>query len=74
MGLCDSYPRRPSCTVYWLPQAQLPDDAGLSLIGVAKSTVYAWMEEGLFPASRKIGPRAVAWPSCTVYWWLETRP
>ncbi len=66
MGLCGSYPRH-SCRMMRLPEV-------LSLIGVAKSTVYAWMEEGLFPASRKIGPRAVAWPSCTVYWWLETRP
>ena len=46
----------------------------LAIVGVSKSTLYAWVENGLFPAPVRLGPRAVAWRACDVARWLESRP
>lgn len=44
------------------------------LTGLARSTIYANVQSGLFPAPIKIGKRAVAWRSSDVQAWLESRP
>lgn len=33
----------------------------IPIIGVARSTLLAWVQQGRFPRPHKIGPRAVAW-------------
>ena len=32
-----------------------------SLVGVSRSTLYSWIDQGRFPRPKQIGPRAVAW-------------
>ena len=46
----------------------------LALVGVAKSTLHAWITAGLFPAQVQIGPRVVGWRSCEVDDWMSNRP
>jgi len=45
-----------------------------NLTGLARSTIYAAIAEGKFPAPVKIGPRAVAWRESDVRKWIEERP
>lgn len=35
-------------------------------LGVARSTIYAWIHLGLFPKPVRIGLRAVAWPEAQI--------
>ncbi len=35
-------------------------------IGLSRSALYKQIQEGLFIRPVKIGPRAVAWPSCEI--------
>lgn len=45
----------------------------LSLSGLSKSSIYAMSKAGEFPASVKLGSRAVGWPSHLVMQWLNDR-
>lgn len=42
--------------------------------GMKRSTLYQAIQRGDFPAPRKIGRRAVAWPSDAVDAWINSRP
>lgn len=44
----------------------------LSRIGVAKATLYRWIDQGLFPAPVSIGPHTVAWDSRVIDSWIES--
>lgn len=41
--------------------------------GLSRSTIYAWIEQGQFPCSIHLGPRAVGWLSSDIEAWLEQR-
>jgi len=43
------------------------------LLGIRKSSIYAWMAEGLFPANIRLGARAVAWRGSEILAWQATR-
>ena len=51
---------------------RLPDV--LRLVGVSRSTLYKMISMHDFPAPVRIGRRAVAWPACEVFAWIESRP
>lgn len=42
-------------------------------IGLSTSSIYQMMSEGRFPASRKIGKRAVGWLESDIDQWLLAR-
>ena len=39
--------------------------------GLRKSTIYARMKTGTFPASVSLGPRSVAWAATAIQKWIE---
>ncbi|MCE8052532.1 AlpA family transcriptional regulator [Halomonas daqingensis] len=39
--------------------------------GLGRSTVYKYMNLGLFPKPIKLGTRAVAWVECEVVAWIQ---
>jgi len=45
----------------------------MSLTGLSRSTLYAMMSEGTFPASIKLSKRAVGWRASVVQTWLEDK-
>lgn len=45
----------------------------LAIIGVSRSTLYAWIADGVFPKPVLLGKRAVGWPSAVVASWLDQR-
>ncbi len=45
----------------------------LERTGVSKSTIYAMIRQGEFPAQKQIGARRVAWSEREVMRWLEER-
>lgn len=49
-----------------LPQVQ-------AATGFGRAWIYALMAEGKFPKARKIGTRAVGWPSDEVEQWVTDR-
>ena len=44
------------------------------LVQLSRSTIYAAVKAGTFPAPVRIGARAVAWRVSEVEQWLEARP
>jgi prophage regulatory protein len=44
------------------------------LVQLSRSTIYAAVKAGTFPAPVRIGARAVAWRLTSVESWLEARP
>ena len=46
----------------------------LRLVGLAKSTVYDLMNEGLFPTPVIVGRRSVGWPTRVIVTWIKNRP
>lgn len=52
--------------VFRLPQV-------CELTGLARSTIYAAIKAGSFPAPFPLGPRAVGWSAAAVEAWLEAR-
>lgn len=44
-----------------------------AVTGMARSTLYALIARGEFPAPIKLTERAVAWPSDAVAAWIESR-
>ena len=43
------------------------------LVGLGRSSIYAMMEDGTFPQSVKLGPRAVGWVEEEIELWIEER-
>ena len=60
--------------------AVLPDEElwGLAVVkaktGLSRSTIYAYIATGDFPAQRRLGRRRVAWLSSEVKAWITSRP
>lgn len=44
------------------------------LVQLSRSTIYAAVKAGTFPAPVRIGARAVAWRISEIERWLEARP
>lgn len=44
-----------------------------SRTGLSRSTIYAMLAEGAFPAPVRLGARAVGWPESEIAAWLESR-
>lgn len=42
-------------------------------IGFKRAHIYSLMNQGLFPRSVPLGPRAVGWDSLAVEQWIEDR-
>ena len=45
-----------------------------SLVQLSRSSIYAAVKAGTFPAPYRIGARAVAWRVSEIEQWLEARP
>ena len=45
-----------------------------AICGLTRSTIYRLMREDKFPLPKRIGPRAVRWPSSEIEIWLAARP
>jgi prophage regulatory protein len=43
------------------------------LTGLARSTIYSWIDRGSFPGPVKLGERSVGWREGDVREWLEAR-
>ena len=50
---------------------RLPDVCGLT--GLRKSSIYAMIKDGSFPAPVRIGRRAVAWRQEDIGRWIDSR-
>jgi prophage regulatory protein len=42
--------------------------------GLSRSTIYAYIADGTFPAQRRLGLRRVAWLSTEIKAWIASRP
>ena len=42
--------------------------------GLARSSIYRYMQEGNFPRPLRVGPAAVRWKASDITDWLESRP
>ncbi|WP_108944154.1 helix-turn-helix transcriptional regulator [Shewanella halifaxensis] len=45
----------------------------ITYTGLARSTIYKYIEEGIFPKSVSLGDRAVAWVESEVQEWILER-
>jgi prophage regulatory protein len=45
----------------------------LHITGLARATVYKYMNEGIFPKSVSLGGRATAWSLAEVEFWVSER-
>jgi prophage regulatory protein len=41
--------------------------------GLARSTIYAYVKQGLFPRQRRLGPGRVGWRASEVRGWIASR-
>jgi len=41
--------------------------------GLARSTIYAYVKQGLFPRQRRLGPGRVGWRASEVRNWIASR-
>jgi prophage regulatory protein len=46
----------------------------IDIVGVRKSTIYRWMEEGSFPRPRQLGANCVRWPASAIKEWQDSLP
>lgn len=46
----------------------------MAITGLPRSTIYAAMANGTFPASVKLSARSVGWSEQAVRKWIEERP
>lgn len=44
-----------------------------AITGLSRSSIYAGMADGTFPASIKLSQRAVAWPESSIRNWIAER-
>lgn len=57
-----------------LAESLMRRPAVLAATGLSKSSLYAMMAEGRFPAPLKISTRSVAWNARDVSAWIASRP
>ena len=63
-----------------LPPASLSDDELWSIkvvttkTGLSRASIYKYVELGLFPRQRQLGPGRVAWRASEIRAWIESRP
>ncbi len=43
------------------------------MTGLGRSSIYAYVDKGIFPAQIKLGPRAVGWLEDEIIDWLKGR-
>ena len=43
------------------------------MTGLSRSTIYAYIDKGIFPRQVKLGERCVAWIEDEVMEWIDTR-
>ena len=43
------------------------------MVGIGRSTLYAWVAEGGFPRPLRLGARAVGWRESDIHAWLASR-
>ena len=48
-------------------------DAVTKQLGVGRSTLYRWMDEGRFPRPIKLGGKAVGWLVSDIDCWIDQR-
>ena len=48
-------------------------DAVTKQLGVGRSTLYRWMDEGRFPRPIKLGGRSVGWLVSDIDCWIDQR-
>jgi predicted DNA-binding transcriptional regulator AlpA len=53
------------------PRWRLPKVAAMT--GLGRSTIWAWVKDGRFPAPEKLGARVTVWSSCAVLEWLDKK-
>jgi prophage regulatory protein len=41
--------------------------------GLSRSSIYAYVDKGLFPAQVKLGERSVAWVDTEIEDWIESK-
>lgn len=46
----------------------------LAVIGVSSATLYRWIQDGRFPAPRRLGSHSVGWLETAIRAWIESRP
>mgnify|MGYP001827885958 CR=1 FL=1 len=46
----------------------------LDRTGLSRSTIYNYINAGLFPRPRKLGPRRVGWLEREIEAWIAERP
>jgi prophage regulatory protein len=42
--------------------------------GLSRTSIYAYVAQGIFPRQRHLGPRRVAWLASEVQAWISSRP
>jgi prophage regulatory protein len=42
--------------------------------GLSRSSIYSYVDLGLFPRQRRLGPRRVGWLASEVRTWIASRP
>lgn len=47
--------------------------AVISMIGISKGSIYAYIKRGAFPAPIKLGPKASGWLASDVQAWIAER-
>ena len=40
-------------------------------VGIRRSAIYRWMNDGRFPTPVRVGPRAVRWRESDVQGWID---
>lgn len=45
----------------------------VSKVGIGRTSIYAWMNQGLFPRSIHLGPRSVGWLESDIENWLKQK-
>ncbi len=43
------------------------------LTGLSRSSIYDYMQKGIFPKQYKIGVRSVAWKKADIQQWIDAR-
>lgn len=46
----------------------------LNMLGISRTTLYAWMQGSDFPPSLKLGARVVGWRYTEIEAWIASRP
>ena len=43
-------------------------------LGLSATTIRNWVDAGILPPPRRVGPRSQRWLVCEIEAWLESRP